>query len=75
MYGVGAGGGGGAGGGVEKIISDFTSVEELTISYAAGTQVPTIVVFDQQGDQIVPETVHYNLSNEIKITFGELTSG
>jgi len=74
MYGIGSGGGG-AGGGVEKIVQDFTSLEELTITYVAGTQVPTVVVFDQDGNEIVPENIHYNLNNEIKITFGELTSG
>jgi hypothetical protein len=74
MYGVGAGGGG-TGGGVEKIIHDFTSLEEITIEYVAGTQVPTVVIFNEQGDQIVPENVHYNMNNEIKITFGEIISG
>jgi hypothetical protein len=69
--GLGTGGGGGA----NKIIVDFTSVEEIKIEYVASTQCPIIQLYTSSGDRFVPEDIHYNLNNEIKITLGEPTTG
>jgi hypothetical protein len=75
MYSLGAGSGSGSGGGVEKISQQFTSVDDIEINYSAGTQVPTVILFDNDGDQMIPENIHYNYNNKITITLGEITSG
>jgi len=74
LYNVGAGGGGGSGS-VNKIVVDCTNTTELEINYVAGTQVPVITIFNYNGDQVVPENIHYNMNDTITITFGESFTG
>lgn len=73
FYGIGTGGSGG--GGASKVSQEITDELEIKIAYAAGTEVPLVAIFDNQGKQIVPEEIQYNLNNEITIKFGELFSG
>ncbi len=73
LYNVGTGDGGG--GGSAKIVQDFTNLEELNIDFVAATQVPMIQVYDETGDIVEPENVHYNLNNKITITFGTQLTG
>jgi len=73
LYNTGAGGGSGGTSNVEKITEDFTNVEELVIEYE--NAIPSIVVYDDEGAQIVPENTHYNMLDTITITFGEYLTG
>ena len=73
MYNTGAGGGSGGSSSVEKVTEDFTNVEEVVIEYE--NSIPSIIVYDDNGNQIVPENVHYNMLDTITITFGEYLTG
>lgn len=73
LYNTGAGGGGGGSSSVEKITEDFTNVEELVITYE--NNIPSIIIYDDNGNQIVPENIHYNMLDTITITFGEYLTG
>jgi len=73
FYGLGSGGS--ATGGASKISDQFELATEMEVNYAGGTVVPFVTIFDDNGNQIVPEEVHYNYNNKITITFGELLSG
>ena len=67
--------GGGSGGGSAKIVQDFTNLELINIEYVAGTQVPIVEIYNNDGDVIEPQSVHYNLNNRITITFGTTLTG
>jgi hypothetical protein len=74
LYNTGAGGGDGGGtSNVEKVTSDFTNVEEIIIIYE--NDIPSVVIYDDNGNQIIPENVHYNMLDTITITFGEYLTG
>ena len=73
MYGQGVGSGGG--GGSAKISVDFTNVEDIIISYVSGTYCPIIQIYSAEGDKVNPEDIHYNLSDQIKITLGQEYTG
>jgi hypothetical protein len=73
LYDTASSSGTGGSSGVTKLTQDFTSEESLTIQFENG--VPMIVVYDEDGNQIVPQETHYNMLDEITINFGESISG
>ena len=37
--------------------------------------IPSIIIYDDNGNQIVPENIHYNMLDTVTITFGEYLTG
>jgi len=64
-------GGGGSGGGLNKLIYDFTNVDSINVNYSGGKIPPILQIYDDQGNIITPENIHYDYANTIKIDFGE----
>ena len=73
LYDTGAGGSGGGSSSIEKITEDFTNIEELVITYE--NSIPSIIIYDDNGNQIIPENIHYNMLDTVTITFGEYLTG
>lgn len=68
-----SGGGSGGTSNISKVSYDFTNIDSLTITFT--NDLPLIVIYNEDGNQIIPQNIHYNYSDEVVITFGEYVTG
>lgn len=73
LYNTSGGSGSGGTSSISKVSYDFINIDSLTITFT--NDLPLIVIYNENGDQIIPQNIHYNYSDEIVITFGEYVTG
>jgi hypothetical protein len=76
LYNIGTGSGGeSGGGGATKLSQDFKDLDSLTIQYGAGSEVPLVEIYDEDGYVVEPESINYNFNDKVEIKFGVNMSG
>lgn len=72
---VGGGGGGSSGGALSRHLETFTSQTSVTVTHNLGDDEPFVIVYDNTGEMIIPDTIIVTDVNSLVVTFAVSTSG